>query len=81
MLFVRSSFNSFTLFYLAPYIKPINPYIRHWEAAHFDTEQIVTAHYQHKIRRQKRYATNNDTTNDSSQANNIIRLQFFAHNR
>lgn len=65
----------------APFLKPINPYIKHWEAAHFDAKIIAAARYQHEInRRRKRYA-NNTVHSHGTPPLNTIKFQFNAHNR
>lgn len=65
--------------FVAPFLKPINPYIKYWEAAHFDVKTIAAARHQHEIKRRKRYA--NSTVHDVAAPANTIKFQFFAHNR
>lgn len=65
----------------APFLKPINPYIKHWEAAHFDANIIAAARHQHEInKRRKRYA-NNTVHSHGTPSLNTIKFQFYAHNR
>lgn len=68
--------------FAVPFLKPINPYIKHWEAAHFDAKIIADARHKHEIRRRKRHANSNSTINDAvAPPTNTIKFQFFAHNR
>lgn len=78
----RSTYFVFIWIFLfkAPFLKPINPYIRHWEAARFDTNQFSAACSQHEIKRRKRYANSTSHSHDINPAN-TIKFQFFAHNR
>lgn len=66
----------------------INPFIRHYEAAHFDIDLLRNsreAHDAHRLRRKRRDTTSN---NSSSSVDNFaqspaktIKLNFYAHNR
>lgn len=71
-----------------PFLIPINPYIRHWEAARFDIEPLKNLHEQRRRKRE----TVNDSINNKNNSNsthiphrdgpaNIFNLNFFAHNR
>lgn len=73
-----------------PFLIPINPFIRHWEAARFDIEPLKNI--QEKRRRKRETVNdsiNNDNTNNNTRAlnrfddgpANTFNLSFFAHNR
>lgn len=65
----------------APFLKPINPYIKHWEAAHFDAKIIAAARHQYENKRRKRYANSTSTSHGAIAPTNTIKFQFVAHNR
>lgn len=67
-------------FSVAPYLKPINPYIRHWEAARFDAKLISNNNHYYGIKRRKRYTNDTLHSHDINSAD-TIKFQFFAHNR
>lgn len=65
--------------FLVP-IRPINPYIRHWESAKFERQILEDAHQSHVFRR-KRAIENYHKSYENATFNNEIKLQFNAHNR
>lgn len=74
---------------------PINPYIRHWEAAHYDRTAIDRTRRAHDVerRRKKRAAADASGTSNTSPSTQMnyrthehgsakeIRMNFFAHDR
>lgn len=81
----------FARFLTDPFLIPINPYIRHWEAARFDVEPLKALH---ERRRRKRETVNGNDDNDDVHRNsthtsnrvddglaNAFNLSFYAHNR
>lgn len=85
--------NLYYFIFADPSLARINPYIRHWEAARYDTEPLENAHRYHESRSQRRKrettataanGTTTATTTSSAYGNgpaNTIKFSFFAHDR
>lgn len=69
------------LYFPDPVPSSINPFIRHWEPAHFSRDALDQAHAVHEVSRRRKRDINYNHNSPNYGPANVVKFNFHAHDR